>query len=161
MRLFRRRMRLTRRQSLASVPVPNTACTVTRDDSGLATITIPLRRTRAMSAIALLLWLPKGKRERVVELDTVGSYVHGLCDGRRTIQQIVDIFAERYKLTRKEATLSITAYLEQLARRGIVALMVPKSVPSAADARPAPRDAAPRPPARRAKRRRRRQDAAE
>ena len=154
MRLSRRRVRLTRQQSLASVPVPNTACTVTRDDSGLATITIPLRRTRAMSVIALLLWLPKGKRERVVELDTVGSYVHGLCDGRRTIQQIVDIFAGRYKLTHKEATLSITAYVEQLARRGIVALMVPKTVQSALDARPASRkvrqDAPAGPTARRA-----------
>ncbi len=125
MGLFRRRPHLTRLQSLAAVPVPNRNVEVAQDDAGLVTLTIPWRRTRGMAVLAFLMMLPAAKRRRVVELDAVGSYVYGLCDGHRSIKTIVDIFAERYKLSHKEAALAITAYLDQLARRGIVAFMVP------------------------------------
>jgi hypothetical protein len=126
MPLFRRRRpSITREQLLAAVPVSNTSVSVSADDAGLVTLTIPWRRTRRMAVLAALMMLPSAQRRRVVELDEVGSAVYRLCDGTRSVKTIVDIFAQRYRLSAKEATLAITAYLDQLARRGIVALMVP------------------------------------
>ena len=126
MGLFRRKgERLTRQQTLSAIPVRNANMEVTTDDAGNVTLSIPWRGSRLMSALGTVMMVPKGKRRRGVELDEVGSFVFGLCDGRHTVKTIVDIFAERYRLSRKEAALSIVSYLGQLARRGIVALMVP------------------------------------
>jgi hypothetical protein len=134
-RLFRRKSpRLTREQTLAAIPVRNQNMEVATDDAGNVTVTLPWRRSRRASVVATLLMVPPGKRRRVVELDEVGSFVFGLCDGARPVKTIVDIFAERYRLSRKEAAVSIVAYLGQLARRGMIALMVP-SGPAARAAR--------------------------
>ncbi len=121
----RRGVRLTREQQLAAIPVRNQNIEIRRDDAGTVTITIPWRRTRLGAVLGALLMLPRGQRRRVLELDEVGSYVFDLCDGRRPVKTIVDILSERYKLSRKEAALSILTYLGQLARRGVVALLVP------------------------------------
>jgi len=128
MGLFRRKQAgLTRQQSLSAIPVPNRNVEVEKDDAGNVTITVPWQRNWKMTLIGLLMLTPPAKRKRVVALDEVGSEVYSLCDGRRTMKSIVDIFADRYKLSRKEAVLSITAYLNQLAQRGIVAFMVPQA----------------------------------
>lgn len=128
MRLLRRRRAgLTRQESLATVPVPNRNVETAEDDAGNVTITIPWRPGRLATALAALMLVKKGRRRRVVELDEVGSSVYRLCDGNRSIKSIVDIFAGRYKLSRKEAALAITTYLNQLARRGIVAFWVPEA----------------------------------
>lgn len=125
MRLFhRQRTRFTREQSLAAVPVRNASLEIARDDAGIVTVTIPWRPGRWASMVGALMMVPRARRRRVVQLDEVGSYVFDLCDGERPVKTIVDIFAQRYKLSRKEALVSIMTYLGQLARRGIMALMV-------------------------------------
>jgi len=132
----RKRAGLTREQTLKAIPVRNRNMEVETDDAGNVTLTIPWRRGRLTSVLAAAMMVPKAKRRRGVQLDEVGSFVFGLCDGQHTVKTIVDIFAERYRLSRKEAALSIVSYLGQLAKRGIVALMVPGTVdPPAAKAR--------------------------
>jgi hypothetical protein len=62
-------------------------------------------------------------RERAISLDRLGSEVWQACDGRRTVQEIVDLFAAAHDLTFHEARLSVTAFLRLLTRRGLVVVV--------------------------------------
>jgi len=61
---------------------------------------------------------------RELALDRVGSRVWELCDGSHTVRELVAIFAEEHKLSRKETEISMVTYLKQLTQRGLIMLVV-------------------------------------
>lgn len=69
---------------------------------------------------------PPRAGEAKVELDEVGSFVWELCDGRRSVREMVACLAKKYKLSRKEAEASLTAFLRSLAGRNLVAIVILK-----------------------------------
>jgi hypothetical protein len=69
-----------------------------------------------------LTWLLPLSRERVVALDAVGREVWQACDGQRTVEEIVEEFAARHRLSFHAARLSVLQFLQQLTRRGIVVM---------------------------------------
>jgi len=88
-----------------------------RPDGGWL-LRIPLRRrwyTRPPLA-----WLLPISRERAIRLDRLGSEVWQACDGRRTVEEIVDLFAAAHDLTFHEARLSVMEFLRRLTLRGLV-----------------------------------------
>ena len=62
--------------------------------------------------------------ERSVKLDELGAFVFRLVDGRRTVLQIVEAFAKRYKANRREAELSTVDFLRSLAQRQIISIAI-------------------------------------
>ena len=101
-----------------------------RPDGGWL-LRVPLRRrwyTRPPLA-----WLMPLSRERAISLDQLGSEVWQACDGRRTVEQIVDLFAAAHDLTFHEARLSVTAFLRLLTLRGLVVVV---GRPKASSTRP-------------------------
>jgi len=119
--LFRRRRPLSREQSLASIPVRNQAIEAEETEDGEVRLVIPLRQTWWARLLAKVFYVPKTRR---VALDEVGSFVWGLCDGKHNVRQIIQALCERYRLHRKEAEVSVVAYLRQLARKGIIGIAV-------------------------------------
>jgi hypothetical protein len=63
--------------------------------------------------------------ERAISLDRLGSEVWQACDGRRTVEEIVDLFAAAHDLTFHEARLSVTEFLRLLVLRGLVVVAGP------------------------------------
>ncbi|TVQ97791.1 MAG: PqqD family protein [Desulfovibrionales bacterium] len=57
-----------------------------------------------------------------LELDEMGGLAWSLINGKNTVQQIIDAFIREYGLERKEAELSVTAFIKELGRRGIIGL---------------------------------------
>lgn len=57
-----------------------------------------------------------------VELDEMGTAAWRLMDGKRTVQGLVDEFAQRYSITPQEAGLSIAVFLRELGKRGLILL---------------------------------------
>ncbi|MFC1886362.1 PqqD family peptide modification chaperone [Thermodesulfobacteriota bacterium] len=45
-----------------------------------------------------------------------------MIDGKRTVKQIVHLFAESHRLHIKEAEVSVTAFLHELGKRGIIGI---------------------------------------
>ena len=91
-----------------------------RPDGGWL-LRVPLRRrwyTRPPLA-----WLMPLGRDRAIGLDRLGSEVWEACDGRRTVQEIVDLFAAAHDLTFHESRLSVTAFLRLLTLRGLVVVV--------------------------------------
>jgi len=121
---FRRRPKpLTREQSLTSVPLRNEAIEVERTNAGEVRLLIPRRQTWWVKTLARVFYVPKKRR---ITLDEIGSYVWELCDGRTNVRQIIRALCKRYKLHRKEAEVSVVAYLRQLAKKRLIGIAVLK-----------------------------------
>ena len=58
--------------------------------------------------------------DRKVELDTIGSEVWLLIDGKNTIGSISSKLAKKYQLSPREAEMSLQQYCKELGRRGYV-----------------------------------------
>jgi hypothetical protein len=109
---------------LTARPMPNTAARVEE----LADESVALYIAKAPSRLTRppLSWVLQPRRERRVALDRLGAKVWRLCDGKRTVEAVVDAFAERYRLTFHEARTAVTGYLRALIQRGVVAIAVPE-----------------------------------
>ena len=122
MRLLKRQPRISKQRALDSYPIRNQAVEWT--SKGDETVLVLRRREdRVGRLLDLFFVVPK---ERKLQLDPVGSYVWRQCDGRHTVQQLIDDLARKYKLNRKEAEVSLTEFLRQLGRKKLIAIAVPK-----------------------------------
>jgi hypothetical protein len=45
-----------------------------------------------------------------------------LCDGKATVESIIDEFAARHRLSFHESRVAVTGYLKTLIRRGVLAI---------------------------------------
>ena len=123
MGLFRREKSLSREESLASVPMHNEAIGVERSDAGEVRLLIPRRESWWVNTLSRFFYVPKNRR---ITLDEIGSYVWDHCDGKRNVGQIIQALSKRYRLHRKEAEVSVVAYLRTLARKRLIGIAVLK-----------------------------------
>jgi len=70
---------------------------------------------------------PKEKR---IQLDEIGSVVWELCDGNRTVKDIIDYLYEKYKLLPRESEISLNTYLNNLVKRGLMGFILPEDLKS-------------------------------
>lgn len=120
---FRRKQSpLTREQSLQCVPIKNQVVEEARSDSGDITLYLPRRNVWWVNALARIFYIPK--KGRGVLLDELGSCVWDMIDGQTTVKQVIEQFAAKYRLSKREAELSIVAHLKNLAKRGLIAIAV-------------------------------------
>jgi len=117
----KKRPALTREQSLHSVPVKNQHIEETRTDDGLVLLYLPRRDAWWIRALSRIFFIPKGRR---IALDELGSTVWGMFDGETDVGGLIKRFAEKYRLSKREAELSVVAYLRMLARKGLIGIAV-------------------------------------
>ena len=119
--MFRKKPQLSREQSLSAIPIQNNAVSVSRDDAGLVSISIPRKDSWWVNALSRVFFVPEEKR---VGLDEIGSYVWDLCDGKNDVRSIIGQFQKEYRLNRKEAELSMLNYLKMLAKKKLIGLLI-------------------------------------
>ena len=112
---------LDRRQALSAKPALNRRVRMERAEDGTVLLRIPRRDTAMMRTVCRFFRLPPYKP---VALDELGSFVIELCDGTHTVRDIVDKFAERFKLNHREAEVSVEAFVRTLAGRSIIGLLI-------------------------------------
>ncbi len=106
---------------LSAVPVRNKAARYEDKGDGKALVHVPIRQKWYMGPP--ISWVMPLSKERVIALDKVGKEVWGLCDGNRTMEQIIEAFAEEHHLRFHQARLSIMEFLRQLTRRGLIVVV--------------------------------------
>ncbi len=135
MRLFKRKksqlLSLDRERSLSAKPALNRRVRMERGEDGSVILRIPRRDTAMMRTVSRFFRLPPYKP---VALDELGSFVIELCDGTHTVRDIVDKFAERFKLNHREAEVSIGSFMRTLAGRSIIGLLIEDADQPSADA---------------------------
>jgi hypothetical protein len=114
---------LSREDSLDSRPVQNTALSQERRPDGTVLLRAPFKPTGWVKLLARLLRMPDA--ERRLSLDEIGTYVWDQCDGKATVRDLIGRVAEKCRVTRKEAEVSVAHYLRTLAKKGLLGIMVP------------------------------------
>ena len=116
--------KVARSEVLAARPFRNPAVTwarEVRDENAppIALLRIPRRKDKMGNLMAKIFRLPEFRR---MELDEIGSDVWELCDGETSVETLTKAVCDRYKLNRRQAETSVTAYLKMLAERNLIAL---------------------------------------
>ena len=57
-----------------------------------------------------------------LQLDELGTSVWNLMNGDRSVRQLVEIFAETHQLEIREAEVSVTQFIRELGRRGLIGM---------------------------------------
>jgi Coenzyme PQQ synthesis protein D (PqqD) len=120
--LFRKKKRpaLTAQQSLAARPVRLIEGRLTAAPDGGGKLQVPLHPRRFAG---WLVRVPDGAT-KTFELDALGMLVWNSCDGNTSVQQIIRKLAKRYNLSLREAQVPTLAFLQTLARKGLIGLTV-------------------------------------
>ncbi|MEO6435978.1 MAG: PqqD family protein, partial [Tepidisphaeraceae bacterium] len=90
---------------------------------GKWTLTIPLRSaargTGGAGWASRILRVPEWAT-KTFELDELGKFVWDACDGETTVAQLIRRLAKQYNLNEREAEVATLAFLNTLARRGLI-----------------------------------------
>ena len=108
---------------LAAVLLPNRAARVVREDAdGSLTLAVSTRKPSFFRG--LISWLVRVPSERLTILDPMGAAIWKSCNGKRTVEEIVERFATFYRLSFHESRVSVTGYVSSLLQRGVLAVAV-------------------------------------
>lgn len=135
-RLSRKRRaepQLTRPEALAARPLRNPAIDWELQDNGLVLLTVPLELKPWMRMVRAVVHFPT---ERRVELDEVGSDVWQWADGQATVEELVGRMTAKHRLNAREAEVSLTQFLQTLAKRRFMAFAVELDDERAEELRP-------------------------
>jgi hypothetical protein len=100
--------------------VPALSPDVQKQEGQALTLRLPLQRKPG-----LLGWLARRASHPTnheLELDEIGAFVVGLCDGKRTLEGIALKLSNEYKITRHEAEASLLSFVDSLRKRGYLTL---------------------------------------
>lgn len=119
------RRQLTREESLGAIPIRNPEVEWTDVDGETGPeilLTVPPPKGGMVKYLRPILMLPNKPRQ--LQLDVMGSHVWRLCDGERSVEDVGEVLRQEYKLSYREAMLSLTSYLKTLGKRGLMAFAV-------------------------------------
>jgi hypothetical protein len=130
MNVFKRKqnssLSISRLAALNCTPVKNNHVQEMRLETGVVLLMYPAAlRPWIAGLIRRFGRQPQKPVTKKLQLDELGSHVWDLIDGRRTVQRLIKQFAEKYQLHSKEAEVSVTQFLRELGRRGIIGLQEP------------------------------------
>lgn len=112
-----------RDNALRVIPVKSRMVTDMRLDSGEVIVTYPVAvRPWMAKVIKVVGRRPSKPMTRQLQLDLLGTVVWDLLDGQRSVQMLIERFAAEYKLQTREAEISVTQFLRELGRRGIIGM---------------------------------------
>ena len=115
--------KIKRKQALQAIPARHRLVTEARLDSGEVVIAYPVAvRPWMAKVLKLLRREPEGLMTRKLQLDVLGTAVWDLIDGQRTVHHVIERFANLYQLQTREAEISVTQFLRELGRRGVIGM---------------------------------------
>lgn len=121
--LLARKPSLPRAESLALRPMRNPAvtweCNKPQDDDAPArtVLRVPVKTGGLTRMLTRLMSMPDSK---TIELDEFGGAVWEMCDGHHTVEQLVGHTCQTYQLNRRQAEVSVLAFMRMLIERRLI-----------------------------------------
>jgi hypothetical protein len=84
------------------------------------TLVVPRKSDKMTNFLARMLQAPEEKR---IELDEFGSAIWEKCDGSRTVEELARFTSTTYKLNRRQAEVSVMAFMKMLSQRRLIGFM--------------------------------------
>lgn len=126
MKLFKKKeppSQLTRTEALACIPHRSPAVAWRILESGELLLEWPLRIQPFFITLAKRMSKGAGDNPtRKIQLDSLGSLVWTMVDGQKNVALIIQEFSRTSGLSVQEAEISVTAFLRELGRRGLVVM---------------------------------------
>lgn len=114
---------LTRNHALECVPVKNPQITEQENVNGELCLSYQVRIRPWFQNIVHKI---TGKKDDIIrrklQLDALGTMVWGMIDGKRQAREIIDDFQKLHQLNRREAEISVTSFLKELGKRGLIVM---------------------------------------
>ena len=108
---------------LMSRPIRNEAVGVKTVDNDDLEITVYRKKAKLVTLLSKVFKLPETRK---IILDKIGACVWTLCDGSKTVNDIIKVFSKKYGLGREKAERSLLVYSRQLTYRGLIVIAMPK-----------------------------------
>lgn len=83
-------------------------------------LVVPRKDDKMTNFLARVLQAPGEKR---IELDEFGSAIWEKCDGTRTVEELARFTSTTYKLNRRQAEVSVMAFMKMLSQRRLIGFM--------------------------------------
>lgn len=117
----------SRAEAFACRPVRNREVREERLEGGDLLLTFPVLVRPWLTGLARALGLQDRQvLTRKLQLDEMGSFTWALVDGKRSLDDLVEIVSRKYRLQRRETEVAITTFLRQLGRRGLIGFRLPR-----------------------------------
>ena len=107
---------------LSARPVRNSAAEARPGEPSGVLVTV--KRKRPWYFRPPFSWILRPRYRKTVVLDEVGAELWNLCDGKRTVEEIIDEFSSAHRLSFHEARVATTNYMKTLVERGVLAIAV-------------------------------------
>ncbi len=118
-----RKAALSRAEALRCTPVKSTDAWETSRDADRVILAYPAGMRPLIARLVRTFGGDASRtRTKKLQLDALGLAVWDLLDGRRTIKHIIESFADAHQLDFKEAEASVTTFLRELGRRGLIGM---------------------------------------
>jgi len=118
-----RETEISRARALDCVPVRNPQITEQKNDNGEVCLAYQVRvRPWFQNIVRKISGRPDAVIERKLQLDSLGTVVWQMINGQRRVREIIKDFQAMHKLNSREAEISVTAFLKDLGRRGLVVM---------------------------------------
>lgn len=114
---------ISRKDAMRCIAIKNPEVIETRLDSGVIMISYPVKAKPWIAKLADR--LAKNKNSTFIkklELDELGTKAWDMINGTRTVEDIINVFAEDLQLHKREAEASVTQFIRELGKRGLIGL---------------------------------------
>jgi len=126
MRVFKKKPKgpsIGRAEALDRIPVKNRQISENRLETGEIVISYPVTIRSFFSGLAKRFGGQEVQAQmKKLQLDELGTSVWNLMDGNRSVRQLVKMFAEMHQLDTREAEVSVTQFIRELGRRGLIGM---------------------------------------
>jgi len=126
MRVFKKKPQgpsINRAEALDRIPVKNLQISEDRLETGEVVINYPVTMRPFFAGLVKRFGGPEVQAQmKKFQLDELGTAVWNLMDGKRSVRQLVKIFAGTHRLEPREAEVSVTQFIRQLGRRGLIGM---------------------------------------
>jgi hypothetical protein len=104
-------------EALQSIPALNPDVSLEEDKDGRTVVCVPVQRRKGF-------WgrfqMPVSTHR--IRLDEIGAFVVSQINGERTVQELIDAFATKYRVNGREAKLCMADFLKSLAGRNVISI---------------------------------------
>lgn len=126
MRVFKKKPQgpsINRAEALDRIPVKNLQISEDRLETGEVVINYPVSMRPFFAGLVKRFGGPEVQTQmKKFQLDELGTSVWNLMDGKRSVRQLVKIFGGTHQLEAREAEVSVTQFIRQLGRRGLIGM---------------------------------------